>query len=83
MILVKKPDKGYCLILNFYIMNVNSLGKIKSFVESLEKSEVEMNEQALLLSGEDVYGLGTNNGCSNPNNCTSGNNISCHNGNIC
>lgn len=64
-------------------MNEHNFGKMKSFVESLKKSEVEMNEQALLLSGEDVYGLGVNSDCSNYTDCTSGNNSGCGNSGKC
>lgn len=64
-------------------MNEHNFGKMKSFVESLEKSEVEMNGQALLMSGEDVYGLGVNSGCKNHTNCTSGDNSNCENSGTC
>lgn len=56
-------------------MNKHCFGKMKSFVESLEKSEVEMSEQALLLNENDVYaGSGSNSGCHNYSSCSGSSN---------
>lgn len=59
---------------------------MKSFVDSLEKSEVEMNEQALLLTEKDAdayggSGSGSNSWCYNSSGCSGTTNTTvCYNG---
>lgn len=58
----------------------SKFGKMKSFVDSLDLSEVEESEQALLLTGHDAMGgSGSNSYCYNYSSCSGSSNGGCHN----
>lgn len=63
----------------------NNLGKIKSYVESLDLSKIEEENQALLMQNGEVFGGGSiNTGCTNTSSCTSSDNRSgCNNDGTC
>lgn len=65
----------------------DKFGKMKTFVDSLEMNEVEMNEQAFLLKESDsdmLGGSGVNSGCYNWFNCSgAANSDGCVNFGVC
>jgi hypothetical protein len=58
------------------------LGKIEKFIDEMNIEEINESAQALLLTGDDSFG-GSNDGCTNSTDCTSGSNKNCQNTGSC